>query len=414
MEYWSSKIGVMMVEAYLVESIYGVFALDENGNIIDKELISREDPELARKLASLEGGELIPEVKSLCERLKKKGITRIVVENEELGRRIKGELGLDVKFELPSKAGRIFREKFVELGVKLGLFKNLEEYIEWLHKVTHMVTRYKVKAVARKRDLFIAQAISAVDEIDRTINLFASRIREWYSLHFPELNDEVRKHQDYIRLVAELGSRSNFTKENLVKLGIHPKKAESIAEKSAKSIGAEMPEFDLEPIRKLARIVLELYELRRSYRQYIDEAMKEVAPNIRELVGPLLGARLIALAGGLEKLARLPASTIQVLGAEKALFRALRTGGKPPKHGVIFQFPYIHRSPRWQRGKIARALACKLAIAARIDAFTGEFKGRELKEELMKRIEEIKTVYAKPPKRRVKERKTRRARRKRK
>ena len=127
--------------------------------------------------------------------------------------------------------------------------------------------------------------------------------------------------------------------------------------------------------------------------------MLEVAPNIRGLVGPLLGARLISLAGGLSRLARLPASTIQVLGAEKALFRALRTGGRPPKHGVIFQYPAIHRSPRWQRGKIARALAAKLAIAARIDAFTGEYKADELKEELEKRIEEIKTLYAKPPKR---------------
>jgi len=140
--------------------------------------------------------------------------------------------------------------------------------------------------------------------------------------------------------------------------------------------------------------------LRRELTDYISTVMKEVAPNITALVGPLLGARLISLAGSLESLARLPASTIQVLGAEKALFRALRTGGKPPKHGVIFQYPDIHRSPRWQRGKIARALAAKLAIAAKVDAFTGRFIGDKLREELRRRIEEIKKVYAKPPKRR--------------
>ncbi len=134
--------------------------------------------------------------------------------------------------------------------------------------------------------------------------------------------------------------------------------------------------------------------------------MKEVAPNITALVGPLLGARLLSLAGGLDELARLPASTIQVLGAEKALFRALRTGGKPPKHGVIFQYPDIHRSPRWQRGKIARALAAKLAIAAKVDAFTGRYIGDVLVQQLRKRIEEIKKLYAKPPvrKKRVEER----------
>ena len=127
--------------------------------------------------------------------------------------------------------------------------------------------------------------------------------------------------------------------------------------------------------------------------------MKEVAPNVTALVGPLLGARLLSLAGSLEELAKLPASTIQVLGAEKALFRALRTGGKPPKHGVIFQFPEIRRSPRWQRGKIARALATKLAIAARVDYFTGRYIGDELKKKLMERIDEIKKLYPKPPKR---------------
>jgi nucleolar protein 56 len=127
--------------------------------------------------------------------------------------------------------------------------------------------------------------------------------------------------------------------------------------------------------------------------------MKEVAPNVTALVGPLLGARLLSLAGSLEELAKLPASTVQVLGAEKALFRALRTGGKPPKHGVIFQFAEIRRAPKWQRGKIARALATKLAIAAKVDFFTGRYIGDELKKRLYERIEEIKKLYPKPPKR---------------
>jgi len=177
-------------------------------------------------------------------------------------------------------------------------------------------------------------------------------------------------------------------------------------------MGASITEFDLQAMRSLAKLTLDLYDLRAALQEYIDEAMKEVAPNIRGLVGPLLGARLIALAGGLSKLAILPASTIQVLGAEKALFRALRTGGKPPKHGVIFQHPEIHRAPRWQRGKIARALAAKLAIAARIDAFTGEYKAEELKEELEKRIKEIKTLYAKPPVRKTPPSKPRRRKKK--
>jgi len=125
--------------------------------------------------------------------------------------------------------------------------------------------------------------------------------------------------------------------------------------------------------------------------------MDEVAPNIRALVGSLLGARLIALAGGLTSLAKLPASTVQVLGAEKALFRSLRTGTRPPKHGIIFQHSIIHEAKRWQRGKVARALAGKLTIAARIDAFSGKYGGDALKIDLEKRIDEIKEKYAEPP-----------------
>jgi nucleolar protein 56 len=130
--------------------------------------------------------------------------------------------------------------------------------------------------------------------------------------------------------------------------------------------------------------------------------MKEVAPNVTVVVGALLGARIISIAGGLLELARLPASTVQVLGAEKALFRAIKTGSKPPKHGVLFQLPEIHNAKWWLRGKIARGVAGKLTIAARVDAYAGEFIGDELALEIQSRIEEIKKKYPSPPKKEVK------------
>jgi len=401
------------VKAYLVDTIYGVFALDENGNIIDKEIFPKEHEAVAEKLLRMENGEIVDEVRKLCEKLKEKGYKTIVVENEELGRNIVRELGLEAVYELPSKGGRILRSKLIQITQELGLCKGVAEYIEYAQRISVIMTRRKVRAAAEKRDLFIAQAIEAIDDIDKTLNLFASRLREWYSLHFPELDDLIKDHRDYVKLVINLGLRDRFNKEKLVKLGISPRIAERIERTAKESMGADLTDFDLKPMLSLAEVAFSLYKVRDELRSYIDEAMKEVAPNVRELVGPLLGARLIALAGGLQKLATLPASTIQVLGAEKALFRALRTGGRPPKHGVIFQYPAIHRSPRWQRGKIARALAGKLAIAARVDAFSGEFIARELKEQLEKRIEEIKKLYAKPPKRRRREvrRRRRRARR---
>jgi nucleolar protein 56 len=105
----------------------------------------------------------------------------------------------------------------------------------------------------------------------------------------------------------------------------------------------------------------------------------------------------MSIAGGLENLAKMPASTMQVLGAEKALFRSLKTGARPPKHGVIFQYASIHQSPRWQRGKIARALSGKLAIAARVDAFGGDYMGEKLAKDLEKKISEIQEKYKEPP-----------------
>ncbi len=127
--------------------------------------------------------------------------------------------------------------------------------------------------------------------------------------------------------------------------------------------------------------------------------MKETAPNLTTLIGASLGARLISLAGGLERLSRLPSSTVQLLGAEKAMFLHLRSHKRPPKHGIIFQHPSIHRAPHWQRGKIARSLASKISIAAKVDNWNGEFVGDRLLEEFERRVEEVREKYPEPARR---------------
>jgi nucleolar protein 56 len=170
-----------------------------------------------------------------------------------------------------------------------------------------------------------------------------------------------------------------------------------LAEVAGKSMGADLDEKDLAQVQALCRNTLYLFDGRRSLEGYMDSLMEEVAPNMKTVVGSLLGARLIALTGSLANLARLPASTVQVLGAEKALFRSLKTGARPPKHGIIFQHALIHEAKRWQRGKIARAIAGKLAIAARTDAYSGKFVGDSLKASLDRRIKEIQEKYAEPP-----------------
>jgi nucleolar protein 56 len=163
-------------------------------------------------------------------------------------------------------------------------------------------------------------------------------------------------------------------------------------------MGADIAETDLAQIQALSKSVLDLYELRKGMENFLDKTMDEVAPNTKAMVGSLLGARLIAVAGSLQNLAMRPASTIQVLGAEKALFRSLKTGARPPKHGLIFQHTLLHDAKKWQRGKIARALAGKLAIAVRADAFGGgRYVGDRLKADLDRRIEEIRQKYKEPP-----------------
>jgi len=392
------------MKVYLVDHVIGVFALNDRGEVLAYKINTGEIEDVVEYALKIENGELTKLHDEILNELTKRKdeIEKIVIEDERLAKGVTAK-GLEVEVVLGNTVARGFRENIVDYAVKYGFAKSPEEYYSKLHEISISLTRRKVRKAVEKRDLFAAQGVRAIDDIDKTINLFMARLREWYSLHFPELDDLVREHRDYATLVYEIGLRENYAKDKLLKLGFSEGKASRIIEAAKKSMGADITEFDIKPIQTLAGIILQLYKLRADIAQYIEEVMREVAPNVTALVGPLLGARLISLAGGLDELAKLPASTIQVLGAEKALFRALRTGGKPPKHGIIFQYPEIHRAPRWQRGKIARALAGKLAIAARVDAFTGEYIGDQLKEALRKRIEEIKKLYAKPPKRKREE-----------
>ena len=392
------------LEAYILDSILGSYAFSSDGGLIAYSHPPNDVDEAVHQALLLEEGELTPALNRLLDILKDKGIDKILVEDESIVPKI-NKKGFTAEYIeghtlLVGKRAELFN-----LAVETGFLDSIEAVKDFMHKATSEYTRRKLRTHAQKRDLLAAQAIRATDDIDKTINLFVARLREWYSVHFPELDDLVEDHEKYVRIVSQLGSRDNITVDNLVKLGFNKGDAAKIAEMAKKSIGADLSDFDIDAIQTLARITYELYQLRDNLARYIASVMKEVAPNVTTLVGPLLGARLISLAGSLDRLARMPASTIQVLGAEKALFRALRTGGRPPKHGIIFQYPDIHKSPRWQRGKIARALASKLAIAAKIDAFTGRYVGDRLNEGLRKRIEEIRTIYAKPPVRKKEEEK---------
>jgi len=386
--------------AYVVLDALGIIALNEDGKVMDKLVYDYDSQRIANILNSIEVGKPTEELLAFINRLAKSGVSTVYIEHKELARNLANAIkGVEIKAELPTNVGRLFRDEFWGKYLKEVYGIEPEEYVKRVYEVSVIQTRLKLRQSAERRDLFIAQAVNSVDDIDKISNLVASRLREWYGIHFPELENLTRNNTEYATLVYRLGDRSNYTRDKILDAlpEIGQDRAAKIAEAASRSVGASITEWDLQQIKALAKLYLDMQTIRGNLTDYIDDAMKDVAPNIRELSGSLLGARLVALAGSLMKLALMPASTIQVLGAEKALFRALRGRGRPPKHGVIFQHPEIFRSPRWQRGKIARALAAKLAIAAKADAFTGNFIAPRLKEEFMRRVQEVKTIYAKPP-----------------
>ncbi len=383
------------MKCYIVDSFLGFLAYDEDLRIIASKPF-KDANSAASELIELERYGTSPSLESLLTEIMGMGCDLLILEDEFEAKTLRTKYNIQMEVVSPSAAGKVFRSSIVNAWQKFGL--SSAKIRKMQKNVSEALVKAKVRAASERRDRLVAQAITALDEVDKNINIIISRVREWYGLHFPELDSLVQDHRQYLTMVTEFGSRADYLFEKIEEIIQNENKARAIYDLSKKSMGAEIGDIDLEKIKQLASICLNLYSYRDRLERYVDETMKEVAPNIREMVGSSLGARLIALSGGLETLAKKPASTIQVLGAEKALFRSLKTGAKPPKHGIIFQSQYIHGAPKWQRGKIARALAGKLSIAARVDAFGGDFIAGNLKQSLEKRVDDIKAKYARSPK----------------
>lgn len=249
-----------------------------------------------------------------------------------------------------------------KLAIDVGLCSSREEYEKLAHETSMAIARKRINLSLSGRDAYTIQAVNALDEVNSSYNRITERLAEWYGIHFPELRV---KPQELISLIIDFGTREFSNSPNAVT-----------------SIGAPLSDQDLKALRGLASIAQSLNNERKMLERYISSCMDDLAPNLSDVLGPILGARLIARAGGLKKLASMPSSTIQVMGAGEALFMHIRTGSPPPKHGMIYQHPFISGSPRRIRGKIARMLAGKVAIAARADFYSGEFLnlGQEARE----------------------------------
>lgn len=251
--------------------------------------------------------------------------------------------------------------------------------------LSHSLSRHKLKFSPDKVDTMIVQAIALLDDLDKELNTYAMRVKEWYGWHFPEMGRILNDNLAYARVVLAMGMRTSAAKADLAE--ILPDEIETAIKAAAEiSMGTEITTEDLGNIQALAEQVVSFSEYRSQLSGYLSARMAAIAPNLTALVGDLVGARLIAHAGSLMNLAKSPASTIQILGAEKALFRALKTKHDTPKYGLIYHASLIGQATGKNKGKIARMLATKAAIGLRVDALAdwsqeGEGKGDVVTEE---------------------------------
>merc|ERR1712187_985038 len=255
----------------------------------------------------------------------------------------------------------------------------------------HSYSRSEVKFNVNRSDNMIIQAIALIDQLDKNINTFAMRVREWYGYHFPELVRIVNENYAYCKLIKLIGRRENLLQamqeqedneeedteapeliKKMEEILMDSTKSQSIQDAARKSVGMEISDIDLINVDHFSNQVVQLVEYRKELQEYLRSKMKNVAPNLAALIGDVVGARLISHAGSITNLAKYPASTVQILGAEKALFRALKKKGNTPKYGLIFHSTFIGRAAQKNKGRISRSLANKASVASRLDCFSEE------------------------------------------
>jgi nucleolar protein 56 len=328
------------------------------------------------------------------------------------------------KFLLGIADPKLGQEIFAETGVTASFNESIEElnrgirtHLPKLLKklsdqdmtraqlgLAHQYSREQCATDVNRQDKPIIQTIALIETMDKNINTFVMRLKEWFSWHFPELGKIVTDNSIFCKVVNFIQTRENVTediKDELAAIVLDEEKADQIIEAAKISMGQELSEADVVQVKKFAERVVEQIDFRDKLQDYLKQRMNAVAPNLTALIGEMVGSKLISHSGSLINLAKYPASTIQILGAEKALFRALKTKGKTPKYGLIFNSSFIGRAGQKNKGRISRYLANKCAIAARIDSFTEKQQsnafGEKLKEQMEERLQFLATG-AKPKK----------------
>ena len=381
------------MEFYITQCIAGFIAFDEDLQIEDYKLFNEE--EIVSNLLKIEENEILNEEIELINGIKLdlEGGDKIIIETTKRKSQYKElENYGNIEVKTPNKGGEHLRNNIENVFEEIGFSKSQDEIIQIYEKLAI----HKIKKSSQEEDKLLIQAINSVDDIDESISKLVERIRDWYTIYFPEM-DTISNNETYIKLIAESENREDIL-ENF---------NEHFSEEIEESTGADIEESDLAMLKSFAESIYSLQKSRKELENYIDSKMESIAPNLRDLLGSTLGAKLIAHIGSIKRLATYPASVIQIMGAEKAIFRHLKTGERPPKHGLIFQHPSVRGAKWWNRGKIARNLALKITLAVRKDVFSGEYDP-SIAEDYLKKVEQIEKENPFPKKtsqKRAKERK---------
>ncbi len=348
------------MQCYITYSINGFLAFNSDNELIAKRLFPKD--EIIQRLDELNNKEIVKEEIEIIEEVLN-DYDEIIIESNKRASDYNNE---KIKIQTPNQGGEYLRSNYDKFDL------DNDEIIE----IYQSLAIFNIKKESASEDKHLIQAINSIDEIDESISKLIERIREWYALYFPEM-EIIKNNETYIKLISQ-----NKTKEEIINAKRDSFPAEFI------NLEEDINNEDLEIMNNYANSIYELQKSRRNIEEYIDKKMESIAPNLRLLVGPTLGAKLISHAGGIKRLAMYPSSTVQIMGAEKALFRHLKSGDRPPKYGLIYQHPQVRGAKWWNRGKIARMLAGRISLASRRDVFT-KTMDENIAEEFKQNVEEI-------------------------
>uniref|UniRef100_A0A914KMQ8 Nop domain-containing protein n=1 Tax=Meloidogyne incognita TaxID=6306 RepID=A0A914KMQ8_MELIC len=330
--------------------------------------------EAVNNATNISEGKLSKSLKRILKKSVEEEGEKLAVADTQLGTLIKNSL--EIKCLHNTAISELMRTIRANMDTLIDDESIAKEIATMRLGVSHAIGRYKVKFNPEKIDTMIVQAVSLLDDLDKELNNYVMRCREWYGWHFPELGKLITDAQAYAKCVKIIGMRQNAQTAKLETV-LPAELVDQVRSEAEISMGTDITELDLANIGELCDQIIELGQYRAQLHEYLKNRMSALAPNLTVLLGELVGARLVSKAGSLMALAKCPASTVQILGAEKALFRALKTKKDTPKYGIIYHAQLITQSGQKSKGKIARKLAAKVALATRIDALCDESLGSQ-------------------------------------